>query len=313
MNRSYIGFLFLSVMCSYLYIGTVLVNLSTNVLGALVVGLTYITALLAIISELRHIDQPSAALFTSSNLNLLLSVILGALVTYLLNAYAKLGPVVASGLVTLLSGIFLPALGPAITCGSFVGMTSANLLGLSGIFAASFIAGLVFLLASEVFNGFGGKLGTIAATGTALAAFFTGKPFLHVNPIEPSLMIFIVLTGAISSALSFFINNRLKKGGVIASGLVALVGGIFLPLMFPQAGGILTPVCACGSYVGMSSISRLPDELFATIAGVLSGFAYYWGILLLGGAGGRLGTTAFGSVLAVSFIASKMKLSGRRR
>ena len=100
---------------------------------------------------------------------------------------------------------------------------------------------------------------------------------------------------------------------MIASAAVALVGGIFLPLMFPpQAGGILTPVCACGSYVGMSSISRLPDELFATIAGVLSGFAYYWGILLLGGAGGRLGTTAFGSVLAVSFIASKMKLSGRR-
>ena len=74
-------------------------------------------------------DQPSAALFTSSNLNLLLSVILGALVTYLLNAYAKLGPIVASGLVTLLSGIFLPSLGPAITCGSFVGMTSETCLG----------------------------------------------------------------------------------------------------------------------------------------------------------------------------------------
>ena len=52
----------------------------------------------------------------------------------------------------------------------------------------------MFLLASEVFNGFGGKLGTMTATGTALAALFTGKPFLHVNPIEPSLMIFIVLT-----------------------------------------------------------------------------------------------------------------------
>jgi hypothetical protein len=55
----------------------------------------------------------------------------------------------------------------------------------------------------------------------------------------------------------------------------------------------------------MSSLTRIHDEISAVSAGILAGLCYYWGITVIAGAGGRLGTTAFGSVLAISFLVQR--------
>ena len=104
----------------------------------------------------------------------------------------------------------------------------------------------------------------------------------------------------------------MKQGGVIASGAVSLVGGLLLPVLIPSIGGTLAACCACGSYVGMSSSARLHDESLALLAGALAGFCYFWGITVIAGVGGRLGTTAFGSALAISFLAQEIILPRQR-
>ena len=312
MIRTYAGFLGLTLTFSYLYIGTVLTSLHASILAPLVIGIAYIVAILGVLSEARNLPKPKSPFIDSGTVILFLSLVVGALITYGLSVYAHLGAVVASGLVTLLAGILFPKLGLAITCGSFVGMTSSSLFAPNELFLAACIAGLVYLLAADVFNGFGGKLGTIAATGATLAAVFTNNAFVDAKPLEPSCLIPAIVACALSSAVSFCINNRMKQGGVIASGAVSLVGGLLLPVLVPSIGGTLAACCACGSYVGMSSSARLHDELFALLAGALAGFCYFWGITVIAGVGGRLGTTAFGSALAISFLAQEIILPRQR-
>ncbi len=305
MKKTYAGLFALTLTFSYLYINTALANLRVSVVASALVGCACVLAIFSAISEAQDMRRPETQLFSTTSLKLFLSLVVGSLITYGLSVYARLGSVVASGLVTLIGGILVPSLGPAITCGSFVGMTSPSLLGPFELLLAACIAGLVYLVAADVFNGFGGKLGTIAATGTTLTAILTGTSFIDAKPLEPSCLIPVVITCGISSAISFWINNRMKQGGVIASGVVALTGGLLLPAVIPTIGGTLAACCACGSYVGMSSLTRIHDEISAVSAGILAGLCYYWGITVIAGAGGRLGTTAFGSVLAISFLVQR--------
>ncbi len=305
MNKQLIGFAALSLMGSCLYVSTVLTAFPGNVPGSFVVALTFAAGIFAVLSKAPQINRAKQVDFGLPGLKVLFSVVGGALVSYSLSVLFGLGSVIASGLVALFVGIFIPAMGPAITCGAFVGMTSSRLLGYPGILLAGFIAGLVFALSSDVFNGFGGKLGTIAATGTCLAAAVSGKPFLESKFLDASLAGPILATAILSSVLTYYLNNTAGKGGIIASGMVSLLGGLVLPALSAETGGVLAAVCACGSYVGMSSKARIPSWLYAAVAGSLTGAAYFVGLPVLGGAGGKLGTTAFVSVLAVSLAVRK--------
>lgn len=305
MNKQVIGFAALSLMGSYLYVSTLFAAFPGNILGSVVVALTLAAGIVAILNEIPQINAAKRVNFGLPSLKILFSVVGGALVSYSLSVHLGLGSVIASGLVALFAGILIPSIGPAVTCGAFAGMASSRLLGYPGILLAGSIAGLAFALSSDLFNGFGGKLGTIAATGTCLAAAITGKSFLESKFLDASLAAPIIATAIVSSVLAYYVNNMAGKGGVVASGMVSLLGGLVLPAAFPKTGGMLAAVCACGSYVGMSSKARIPNGLYAAVAGGLTGAAYFLGAPVLGGAGGKLGTTAFVSVLAVSLVVRK--------
>ncbi|WP_121346126.1 hypothetical protein [Gillisia mitskevichiae] len=110
---------------------------------------------------------------------LILFVTFGALATFILNLKLNIGPVISASLVgfiaTLIPGIFknknhqlIKEMPPAIYCGTFVGMTSANIgatywfISLAGI-----VAGILYVLATNTFVRVGGKLGTVAFGGVA--------------------------------------------------------------------------------------------------------------------------------------------------
>lgn len=108
--------------------------------------------------------------------------ILGGLVTFLLQDQFELSAVLSAGIVGLFGGI-LPKFidrpltkiaSPAIYCGAFVGMTPPVLAGnYLFILLASFFAGNILILTRENFNGYAGKLGSIAFAGVSLVSLLT--------------------------------------------------------------------------------------------------------------------------------------------
>ncbi|QCR23424.1 hypothetical protein [Pontibacter sp. SGAir0037] len=106
-------------------------------------------------------------------------VVLGAVLTFYLNVTIQLGPVIAAGTTGTIAS-FIPELNrksvllrevPASAyCGAFVGMSSPSIAGnIVFILFASFVAGLLLVFSKNIFRGFGGKLGTIAFGGVAVA------------------------------------------------------------------------------------------------------------------------------------------------
>lgn len=114
---------------------------------------------------------------------LIIAVVFGALSTAFLNIEMQLGAVISSAAVGVL-GSFFPENFPtkkkgtsirtAIYCGSFIGMGSI-LVNNHYLFIAfaGLISGIYFCITSNWLNGFGGKLGTLAFVGVAVAYFLT--------------------------------------------------------------------------------------------------------------------------------------------
>ena len=102
---------------------------------------------------------------------LLISIVAGV-ATYIVSHILKRGAVIASAIITLVSGLTLPYFFPVIggtlavaaTCASYAGMISLeNALNLLEMAIISLITGILFIAASSAYPGIGGRLGTIAA------------------------------------------------------------------------------------------------------------------------------------------------------
>ncbi|HHX65174.1 MAG TPA: hypothetical protein GX702_09835 [Chloroflexi bacterium] len=238
------------------------------------------------------------------------AVLAGAVITYILNVDLGLGAVVASGLVGVLAAVLLPDYGVPLYCGSFVGMASPTLLpNHIGVAAAGAVAGLVFVLCIDLFDGFGGKLGTIALSGCVLVglhcgAGFVSLPVLHWHGVEAWM---VIICSALAAIATFYISIHLGRGPVMASGLVGLVGGLLLPPIYPNMGDILAVMVICASFAGMSGIRRFSTAAPIAVAGLLAGLLFIYSAPHLGGAGGKLGTIAFGSVIAVRGVSKLIR------
>ncbi len=102
---------------------------------------------------------------------LIVSVVAG-ISTYLVSHTLKRGAVIASAIVTLVSGFIFPHFFPTIggvlaaagACASYAGMISLqNALNLFEMSMISLMTGTLFILASIAYSGIGGRLGTTAA------------------------------------------------------------------------------------------------------------------------------------------------------
>ena len=232
------------------------------------------------------------------------AVVIAGLLTFYLSNEIDLGVVVASGLVGVIAATLLPkykyaAYCGAAYCGSFVGMSSkALLINYNEFILASLIAGLIFLIARNVFSGLGGKLGTIAFTSTTITGLLHNRQFSS-SPIitDWKINFWVILMALIAALLSFYINNFLNHGPVMASGIVGLIGGLLLPILFPEYGDLLALVVICASFAGMSTIAHFPNAIYIAITGLLIGILYVFSLPVYGGAGGKLGTIAFTSDL----------------
>ena len=228
-------------------------------------------------------------------------VVCGAIITYTLKVDVGLGAVVAASLVALIASLIIPNYGIPIYCGAFVGMTSSRLLiNHTELSFAAIVAAILFLLTDRVFNGCGGKLVTIAFTGTLITGFGLKREFLITPVPEWDLIGLIILFSVIAAVATFWLSVYLKHGGVIASGIVSISGGLILPAVYPNdVGSTLAVMVICASFAGMSSAQRFLSLFQMVLVGLICGIIFIYSMPLAGGAGGKLGTIAFGSVLAV--------------
>ena len=159
------------------------------------------------------------------------------------------------------------------------------------------------ILHLDSFNGFGGKLGTTAFIGCVLAATFTGQDFLAGTIPQGLLASQILIYGVIGAVLTFVLNVRLNNSAVISSGIVGLLAAVVLPIIHPANGAILSVMAYCASFAGMSAKTRISNEVQMMLAGMIAGLIFIYTSPFLGGAGGKLGTTAFTSVITVNGLA----------
>ncbi|WP_350343326.1 hypothetical protein PRVXT_002621 [Proteinivorax tanatarense] len=98
--------------------------------------------------------------------------ILGGLLTFYINHNLEKGPVFASAVLALLSGITFPAifgadtgmtLATAVTAASYAGMSGKNRVrNFKEMTVALIFLSIIFVVSINAFAGIGGKLGTIA-------------------------------------------------------------------------------------------------------------------------------------------------------
>lgn len=242
-----------------------------------------------------------------------LAVFIGGITTFYLSIDLGLGAVVAASVIGILADMVAPEYGVPAYCGAFVGMSSnALFFSYSEVALASAIAGIVYVITRDVFSGFGGKLGTIAFIGASLAGFSLGREFLITPVADWTTNFYVLVVALIAAPLTFYLNCNLKNGPVLASSAVGLIAGLTLPVLFPLLGSNLAIVAICASFTGMSNTKRCPQFWHMLVAGIFTGILFVFSTPLLGGAGGKLGTIAFASIIATDGFIELFRVSNGR-
>lgn len=293
------GFVLLAAVVLALLVSTLIEAWVYHYSGGLVGMLVLIGAAVAIYHEARHLMHKE-----NQGRHLLdltyqgLAVILGSLAAFAVSHELGLGPVVSASLVGLVASLISPKTSVAAYCGAFAGMTSDILFfNYFEVALAGFIAGVVFILTEDTFTGIGGKLGTIALVGTAITGLSLQREFIITPIADWQTNAAVIAVAMLAAPLTFYFNISRKHGPVLASSIVGITAGLVLPVIFPQNGPILAVVAICASFAGMTSQERCPTYWHILITGFFTSVIFVYSTPLLGGAGGKLGTIAFGAVL----------------
>lgn len=238
--------------------------------------------------------------FTKRDLFTFLSVLLSTICSYLIHHNVALGAVVASSLVGLIGALLISNYSVSIYCGSFAGMVS-NLLtsNVFSLLTIGVLAGIFFVIGSETFRGFGGKLGATAYFATLLSSLFFKNLGETMTGLEVTLQVDVFIVFIIGSLGTYFINEKYQTGAVVASSLLGLTFGLILPNVFTN-GHSLAVALFCGTFIGMSTTTKLSTKVSVMIATAIGTAIYLYTAPYFAGLGGKLGLIAFGSVIATA-------------
>ena len=264
------------------------------------------------------------------------AVVVGTVLTYALhNQLTTMGAVQASGLVGIASTLLLPEkLALAALCGSFAGMAKVAVVptlcsaGILGVVCAGV---LHFFDRMKWFIGYGGRLGFVSQCActlqflvfkygqniwqasesmqrllgetlpAAMIAEFGLYEQMTLNQIKAQVppLVACTIAGALFMRIWKHFTRKLPSklsNSVAAVGMTGLLGGMYLPA------SIAGPAF-CGSFVSMASPAILPSLSSLVLASVLAGLCQL-GLtgLLIGGWGGKLGTSALLGVVGYRIL-----------
>jgi len=225
--------------------------------------------------------------------------VIGAITAYVINVYIGLGAIIASAIIGLVGAILIPNYAIAIYCGSFVGMVSPMVLhDFYHVLLASFIAGFILMLSEDVYKGYGGKLGATAFIPWLILTIFNNVELTTPRALSIDIMIEIILFSALAAVATYVLAQRLKHDVVTSSSLISLLAGLILPVIFKTNGTTFAAVAMSASFAGMSSKRIIKNEVYMLVVSLLLGIMFVYSYCHFGGAGGKLGTLAFASIVA---------------
>ncbi len=310
------GFLVLALFTALLYVGSTVVGAGERSTGFLILGVWTLGLLYAFPGEWsRSISSAETAhrYNFSGELPVFVAVVLGAVITFWMSVDLGLGAVIASSLVGIAASLWRKELGAPAFCGSFAGMASAEVFGHPQMLLAGAICATLFVASKHVFKGFGGKLGTIAWAGTVATAVISRRPLPGEAVYMWSIGAPLIVYATVGAVLTFVLSHRYKAGPVLASGVIGLLAGLLLPLAHgAETGGLYAVSAFCGSFAGMSGLERFKHAGWMVPAGAVCGLILMYSAPFIGGAGGKLGTAAFGAVIGVHGLTQIVAITLRR-
>jgi len=252
--------------------------------------------------------------------NISLIALVATVITYALNNYLFLGPVLAASTVGLISAVSMRKYSTVIYAGALAGMTSSMVTSTWWVIVfIGALTGIIFYFLKPHFIGEGGKLGTAAFLSVILTGFFIhreifDKVYLEDGLIGGSLLLTALFFGVIGAVATRLFAIRLKKGihwhnqqynlhpTVFASAVIGLTGVVLAYFAWPNDILSGSLIIFTGSFVGMSTKEIFPGKslLPYVLAGLISALIFVFGQNYFDGFGGKIGFIAFLSVFIVS-------------
>lgn len=124
----------------------------------------FTVALIHHFNELQDLEEKKLEM---KSLKILIGAFLASAITWYINHELGFGPIIANGFIGIVASILFPKEAGAYYVASFIGMSSQAIVSsmmMSGIIGV--LAGFVIIFSQEIYNGVGGKGGTIAAFST---------------------------------------------------------------------------------------------------------------------------------------------------
>ena len=302
MRIRFVSFFVLIIFTMFLFILTSISALGDNFFVFLLVILIISGICYSVYKEIIRLLANSFKEKFKVNYYDILFTVIGCLAAYFLNIYLNQGAVIAASLVGIISACFLKKYSVAMYAGAFAGMISPAVLhDFYHILLVSIITGIIFTFSRGVFDGFGGKLGATAFSSWII--LYLTSDIELISPVlesDSGVVLFVIcLTGVF---LTYLLQNNFKGDVVASSAVISLLGALILPILFPEHSSHLAPLLMSATFAGMSSKKRIEGYHEIFIISIFVSVIFIYSYSHLGGGGGKLGTIAFGCVLAANGI-----------
>lgn len=293
----YISLFIVGISTTFLYVYTLFYSLNENLIIFLVNFMIIVGIIFSLFEEFNLINRK---VFSFKNINHkdILFVFIGGILAYILNIYMNQGAIIASSLVGILGFGFIPKYSIQLYTGAFVGMISPEVYhDFIHVLIVSIIAGILFALSKDTFNGFGGKLGAIAFSSWIIAYYIFDIKFLS-NISETKIDFNLLIISFLGFFMTYFSSQIMKNNIVFSSAFVSLVGALILPKFLNYNSGDYSLLLMASTFAGMSSKEKVKGIYEVVLISIFLPILFIYGYSHFGGSGGKLGTIAFGSVLA---------------
>lgn len=157
----------------HMLVGTIILILAFNTtevfLGKVLLFIIAVFFATALFNHFRELEDYEQKEIEIEYFKILVGVFISAAITWYVNHHWGLGPIIANGLIGLIASILFPKEAGAYYVASFIGMSSQVVVpsmliaGIIGI-----ITGFAIIFSKEVYEGVGGKGGTIAVFSTQI-------------------------------------------------------------------------------------------------------------------------------------------------
>lgn len=292
------------ILFSFWLIHSILTNVYSNLHFSLaiilfVVSLFFLTHILVQAQQIRAKWKIYSMKFDKDDKYILLSVIVGAYLTFTLNHTLGMGGVLASSLIGLGAATTVRKYAVPVYCGSFIGM-ACNLIFSNplAIGLAALISGMLFILSEPLFDGYGGKCGFMAFVGTYTVSLFTPERLRVINPLEPRLYLYVFLITIIAGISTYALQSTEKMDAVSASALI----GLIVSLLYPDPSHVIVISAFCASFTGMTSKEHFDKKIDIVLATLITALLYVAAFSLFDGSGGKLGALAFMATVSTGGI-----------